>query len=133
MQDRFRLEDEEDRAALRAAKAHFSRAAEKVIADAFYNARISAVNYYYKKVKGENMRKQLGANRIYLLEEEYLQSKVDWIVKDIDAWRWLAKRWSSPEWIANSEKKRINRGGTPGHRYGADGHIGVARRMVSNL
>jgi hypothetical protein len=73
-----------------------------VIKDAMYNARIAAVNYYYKKIKGQNMSKSKGANEIYLTEEQYLESVVDWLAKDMEAWRWLAKRWASPEWIVES-------------------------------
>ena len=113
-------------------KRHFRKCADKVIKDAMYNARIAAVNYYYKKIKGQKMSKALGANEIYLTEEQYLESVVDWLAKDMEAWRWLAKRWASPEWIAESNKHRANRGTEgPGHRYGADGHLGTTRRMVS--
>jgi hypothetical protein len=71
-------------------------------------------------------------NEIYLIEEQYLESVVDWLAKDMEAWRWLAKRWASPEWIAESQKHRASRGTEgPRHRYGADGHLGTARRMVS--
>jgi hypothetical protein len=113
-------------------KRHFRKCADKVIKDAMYNARIAAVNYYYKKIKGQKMSKALGANEIYLAEEQYLEIVVDWLAKDMEAWRWLAKRWASPEWIAESQKHRTNRGTEgPGHRYGADGHLGTARRMVS--
>lgn len=127
------MQNEDDDAVWPSVKRHFRKAADKVIKDAFYNARISAVCYYYKKVKGQDMSKKLGANAIYLTEEEYLQSTVEWIVKDMEAWRWLAKKWASPEWIAESSKHRSNRGSDgPGHTYGADGHFGTARRMVSS-
>jgi hypothetical protein len=78
------------------------------------------------------MSKSKGANEIYLTEEQYLESVVDWLAKDIEAWRWLAKRWALHEWIAESQKHRANRGTEgPGHRYGVDGHFGTAHRMVS--
>ncbi|WVZ52240.1 hypothetical protein U9M48_003322 [Paspalum notatum var. saurae] len=120
---------QDDREAMKALKRHFSKSAEKVINDSLYNARITAVCHYYKSVKGEKMTKKKGANTIYLKEEEYLKTEVDWLVKDIEAWRWLAKLWSSPEWIEKSEGKRNNRGKDPGHKYGADGHFGLQRRM----
>ena len=123
---------EEDQAQWTRVKRHFRKCADKIIKDAMYNARIAAVNYYYKKIKGQKMSKALGANEIYLTEEQYLESVVDWLAKDMEAWRWLAKRWASPDWIAESNKHRVNRGTEgPGHRYGADGHLGTARRMVS--
>ena len=64
----------------------------------------------YRKIKGQKMSKALGANEIYLTEEQYLESVVDWLAKDMEAWRWLAKRWASPEWIAESQKHRANCG-----------------------
>ena len=131
MQAQYRLPDEEDREVLRSVKKHFCRAAEKVIEDALRNARITAVCQFYKRIKGENMSRAQGASQIYLTEQEYLQVTVDWLVKDMEAWRWLAKKWSSPEWIATSKLHRENRGtGGPGHRCGADGHYNLAKRMV---
>ena len=62
---------------LRSVRRHFCRAAEKVIDDAFYNARISAVCQYYKRIKGENMSKEKGASQIYLTEQQYLQVFVE--------------------------------------------------------
>ncbi|WVZ97968.1 hypothetical protein U9M48_043463 [Paspalum notatum var. saurae] len=127
---RYRLENEDDTEVLQRVRRHFCRAAEKVIDDAFYNARILAVCQYYKKVKGENMSKEKGAAQIYLTEEEYLQTSVDWIVTEKEAWRWLAKRWASEDWIASSKSHRENRGTTaPGHQYGADGHFALTKRM----
>ncbi|WVZ77517.1 hypothetical protein U9M48_025375 [Paspalum notatum var. saurae] len=70
--------------------------------------------------------------RVLVLQEDkgYLQVYVDWIVKDVEVWRWLAKKWSTPEWIASSKLHRENRGKEgPGHRFGADGHYSLARRM----
>ncbi|WVZ58517.1 hypothetical protein U9M48_008788 [Paspalum notatum var. saurae] len=127
---RYRLKNEDDMEVLRSVRRHFCRAAEKVIDDAFYNIRISAVCQYYKRIKGENMSKEKGASQIYVTEQQYLQISVDWIVKDVKAWRWLAKKWSTPEWIASSKSHRENRGKAgPGHRFGADGHYSLARRM----
>jgi hypothetical protein len=42
----------------------------------------------------------------------------------------LCKYWSSPEFKPKSEKKRMNRGNDPKHRYNADGHIRKSQRMV---
>ena len=124
-------EIEEDQAQWARVKRHFRKCADKVIKDAMYNVRIATVNYYYKKIKGQNMSKSKGANEIYLTEELYQESVVDWLAKDMEAWRWLAKRWASPEWIAESQKHHTNRGTKePGHRYSADGHLGTARLMV---
>ena len=132
MQTRYYTDtDQDDGEAMKALKRHFSIYAEKVINDSLYNARITAVCHYYKSVKEDKMNKKKGANRIYLKEEEYLKIEVDWLVKEIEAWRWLAKLWSSLEWIEKSQEKRSNRGQDPGHKYGAGGHFGLQRRMVS--
>ncbi|WVZ70732.1 hypothetical protein U9M48_019375 [Paspalum notatum var. saurae] len=76
------------------------------------------------------MSKEQGASQIYLTEQQYLQVSVDWIVKDVEAWRWLAKKWSTPEWIASSKLHRENRGKTgPEHRFKTDGHYNLAKHM----
>ncbi|WVZ77060.1 hypothetical protein U9M48_024962 [Paspalum notatum var. saurae] len=107
---RYHLENEDDMEVLRSVIRHFCRAAEKVIDDAFYNARILVVCQYYKRIKGENMSKEKGL--------------------DVEAWRWLAKKWSTPEWIASSKLHRENRGKEgPGHQFGTDGHYSLVRRM----
>ncbi|WVZ64477.1 hypothetical protein U9M48_013985 [Paspalum notatum var. saurae] len=59
---RYHLDNEDDMEVLRSVRRHFCRVAEKVIDDAFYNARISAVCQYYKRIKGENMSKEKGAS-----------------------------------------------------------------------
>jgi hypothetical protein len=50
-------EIEEDQDLWARVKRHFRRCADKVIKDVMYNARIAAVSYYYKKIKGQNMSK----------------------------------------------------------------------------
>jgi hypothetical protein len=42
----------------------------------------------------------------------------------------FCKLWSSPEFKAKSEKKRLNHENQPKHRYGTDGHIRKGQRMV---
>ena len=90
MQDRFRLEDESDAKAMRLSKAIFQRAARKFVTDSLSNARIQAVCNYYKKVEKVNMGRKEGRT-LHLTEQQYLQSSVDWIMKDMDAWRWLCR------------------------------------------
>ena len=70
------------------------------------------------------------ARLIYLTKEEYLQSEVDWLCKDRAAWEWLCHYWASPDFIRSSTKHRSNRGNKPGHKYGADGHVGLAQRII---
>jgi hypothetical protein len=42
----------------------------------------------------------------------------------------FCKLWSSSAFKLVSEKKRLNRGKKLVHRYGADGHVHKAKRMV---
>jgi hypothetical protein len=42
----------------------------------------------------------------------------------------FSKYWSSPEFKAKSEKKRMNHGNGPKHRYNVDGHIRKLQHMV---
>ena len=48
---------------------HFN--AKKVFADAISYARIQAVDWYLRKVRGETVVKKRGASSVYLTEEEY--------------------------------------------------------------
>lgn len=133
MQDRYRLADEDDYDALKRAKAVFIKAAQKVLKDSFANARIQAVVNYFKSVEKVNKKRSAEVRRTHLTEEQYLQSSVDWIMKDMDAWRWMCKWWASPEFQQTSERNRANRTSRRGeHRYGADGHVGLSQRMVRN-
>ena len=95
MQARFCLADDSavDQGYL---KRHFGKAARKVVKDAMSKARVAAVVNYCKKVKGLDMHvKGSGAGQIYLTEQEYLKTKVDWICKDSAAWADLARLWAS--------------------------------------
>jgi hypothetical protein len=38
--------------------------------------------------------------------------------------------WSSPKFKVKSEKKRLNHGKDPKHRYDADGHVCKSQRMA---
>jgi hypothetical protein len=42
----------------------------------------------------------------------------------------FCKIWYSPEFKAKSEKKSLNRGNDPKHRYDVDGHIQKGQHMV---
>lgn len=48
-----------------------------------------------------------------------------------EAYLELCKRWESAGFKARSTQRRQNRGTDPRHRYGGDGHIRKAKRMVS--
>jgi hypothetical protein len=113
----------------------FEKAATKVVRDMMSNARMQCVCLYYKKIKLQDMNKKLGAFEIYLQEDEYLEvdiSSLPWLRKCPDAWRALCAYWASPSFVEKSRMKRANRQAGPRvtQRYGADGHLRLARRMV---
>jgi hypothetical protein len=81
------------------------------------------------------MNNKLGASKIYLREDEYLQvdiSGLPWLRKCPDAWRALCTYWASPSFVEKSRMKRANRQAGPRvtQSYGANGHLRLARRMV---
>jgi hypothetical protein len=113
----------------------FDKAATKVVRDMMSNAHIQCICLYYKKILQQDMNKKLGASEIYLREDEYLQvdiSGLPWLRKCPDAWRALYAYWASPSFVEKSRMKRANRQAGPRvtQRYGADGHLRLARRMV---
>jgi hypothetical protein len=132
LQERFCLEDDSLEVRSKANKC-LNTAARRIVKDMMSVARIQLVILYYKKRKGQKMSKKLGASKIYLQEDEYLLGQIDWLNKADEAFKWLCKHWASAEFITKSEKKRLNReaSGEVSHRYGVDGHLGLAQRMVS--
>jgi hypothetical protein len=44
-------------------------------------------------------------HNIYLTKEQQLQRKVDWLVKDLEAWDAMCEWWTSAEFRALSEQK----------------------------
>jgi hypothetical protein len=48
------------------------------------------------------------AQNINLTKEQQLQGKVDWIVKDLDAWDVMCEWWTSTEFRAISEQNWLN-------------------------
>jgi hypothetical protein len=129
------LPEEEEQCLQDRARSVFDKAATKVVRDMMSNARIQCVCLYYKKIKLQDMNKKLGASEIYLREDEYLEvdiSGLPWLRKCPDAWRALCAYWASPSFVEKSRMKRANRQAGPRvtQRYGADGHLRLARRMV---
>jgi hypothetical protein len=113
----------------------FEKAAMKVVRDMMSNAHIQCIFVYYKKIKLQDMNKKLGASEIYLREDEYLEVDIrglPWLRKCPDAWRALCAYWASPSFVEKSRMKRANRQAGPRvtQRYGADGHLRLACRMV---
>jgi hypothetical protein len=108
----------------------FNESAYKIVKDTMSDARIKAVTIYHKKVEKIEMTNDDAAG-IHLTTEQYLQSEVDWLTQHEDTWPRLCELWGSERFRAVSDRNRSNRKSKPGlHRYGADGHIGKAQRMV---
>jgi hypothetical protein len=134
----------------------FNHTAHKVPKDAFSYAHIQANNAYYREVLGQKMNKKLGSSTTYLTEEQYNQVKVSksfytqylilvvtwrtdsifvqvvipWFRNYREVYLEFCKYWSSPEFKAKSEKKRMNHGKDLKHRYDPDGHIRKSQCMV---
>jgi hypothetical protein len=150
LQKRFRLDDSSD---MEHAKRVFHNTAKKVVKDAISNSRLQAVNQVLKS-KGQSVLSFRQASDVYLSEEEYagvryrrvmvvfltcclpfdeivhVQVTIPWMEGRPDAYRAFCQRWSSPDWIAKSMKHRASRGEGGGHKYGADGHQRMKKRMV---
>jgi hypothetical protein len=47
-------------------------------------------------------------HNIYLTKEQQLQEKVDWLVKDPEAWDAICEWWTSTEFRTISEQKQQN-------------------------
>jgi hypothetical protein len=48
------------------------------------------------------------AQNIYVIKEQQLQGKVDWIVKDLEAWDTMCEWWLSMEFRAILEQNQLN-------------------------
>lgn len=127
MQGMFRLEEGVSQAY---ACSVFHNAAKRRVKDSFSKARIKAVTVYYKTVMFQPMTNKEAA-KIHLTREEYLQSHVDWICANMEAWEWLCGYWGSAEFRNISDRHRRNRKSKPGkHFFGPDGYVRMEQRMV---
>jgi SpoVK/Ycf46/Vps4 family AAA+-type ATPase len=100
----------------------FHNAARKVIKNGFKHAHLESITYYYTQVLKQGMDTK-DAHGLHLTKE-YLQGKVDRLLKDPLAFEWMCGWWVSPEFQAISDQNRVNRRSKQGlHRYGADGHV----------
>jgi hypothetical protein len=110
----------------------FHNLARKVVKDAIKHARFQSIAYYHRNVLKQPMNtRQAKALNLYLQMEEYVQSTVDWLVKDAEAWDSLCEHWASPVFVAKFERSRQNRLSKRSvHHYGADGHVRKVQRMV---
>jgi hypothetical protein len=60
----------------------------------------------------------------------FVQVIIPWFKNRKPVYLEFYKLWSSPEFNAKSEKKRLNRENNPKHKYGDDGHIQKGQHMV---
>jgi hypothetical protein len=72
----------------------------------------------------EATNKAKSVQNIYLSKEQHLQGKVDWLVKDPEAWDAMCEWWMSEEFRTILVRNRQNRQSNPlVHHYGADDHV----------
>jgi hypothetical protein len=87
------------------------------------------ITYYYRRAEAANETKIM--KDFHLEKEQYLQGKVDWLVKDAKAWDSLCEWWASPDFRARSDRDRMNRiSKRVVHHYSANGHIRKVQRTV---
>jgi hypothetical protein len=67
-------------------------------------------------------------NDIYLTKEKQLQGRVDWLVKDLEAWDTMCEWWTSVEFRTILEGNQQSKPSV--HHYRADGHVRKTQRMV---
>jgi hypothetical protein len=85
---------------------------------------------YYSQVLKQPI-KPYQAHDIYLTKEQQLQGKVNWLVKDPEAWDAMCEWWTSAEFSAILERNRQNRQSKLSvHHYGADDHVRKTHRLV---
>jgi hypothetical protein len=68
----------------------FHIAVRRVFKDAFSDVQVKVVTIYYTKVLKQPMKNKI-VQDIHLTEDQYLQSCVDWLIKDNEAWKWLCR------------------------------------------
>lgn len=66
----------------------FNNAAHKFVKDAFSDAWCKSIMMYHTHVLEQEMSNKI-AQDLHLTKEEYLQGKMDWLVKDLEACDWL--------------------------------------------
>jgi hypothetical protein len=89
-----------------------------------------SITYYYRRELRQPMDTRI-VKDFHLMKEQYLLGKVDWMIKDIEAWDSMCEWWASPEFRAKSGKTRANQmSKSLMHHYGIGGHIRKDQRMV---
>jgi hypothetical protein len=83
------------------------------------------------------MNKKLGYSTFYLIlvftwrtGSIFVQVVIPWFRHYTLIYLEFYKYWYSPKFKAKSEKKRLNHGKDPRHRYDTNGHIRKSRHMV---
>jgi hypothetical protein len=106
----------------------FHNSAQKVVKD----VRFQSIACYHRNMLKQPMNaRQAKALNIYLQKEEYAKGTVDWLVKDAEAWDSLCEHWTSPTFIAKSERAQQNRlSKWSVHHYATDGHVRKVQKMV---
>ncbi|KAL5647631.1 hypothetical protein ACJX0J_041986, partial [Zea mays] len=106
----------------------FNGSADRAVKVMMYKARLRVVTVYQKR-QGNYCDANM-AKEIHLTAQQYKESEVDWLSQHLDAWAWMCEYWASEEFLAISNRNRMNRLSKPGvHFFGADGHVGKAARM----
>ena len=62
-----------------------------------------------------------------------MQVTIPWMVAREAGWNALCRYWASEEFKENSKQRRKNRGTGSSHTYGGDGHLRLAKRIVSQV
>ena len=131
--------------------------AKDIMRDTMSYLRIQANNEYIWESQRVRTASKRASAAVYLTEEQYLQVEyfvvnlhiVDffsilnvifvqttipsWMRSRQEGWYGLCRWWASPEFKAIFVRNRRCRGNQIVHTYGADGHIRMAKRMVSRL
>jgi hypothetical protein len=100
----------------------FNGSADRVVKGMMYKARLRAVTVYQKR-QGDYCDADM-AKEILLTAQQYKESEVDWLSHRSDAWAWMCEYWASEEFLAISNRNRMNQLSKPGvHFFGADGTL----------
>jgi hypothetical protein len=85
----------------------FNKVACKVIKDVIKHTGMVSTTFYYSQVLKLPI-KHSQADDIYLTKEQQLLGKVDWLIKDLDAYDVMCEWWTFEEFRALSERNQHN-------------------------
>jgi hypothetical protein len=70
-------------------------------------------------------------HNIYLTKEQQLQGKVDWLIKDPEAWDMMCEWWVFAEFRALLKRNQHNQQSKASmHHYGMGSHVCKTQRLV---